>query len=226
MEDSHHVLSPTLSTISDPLQRTPLIDRGLSLRILHIPPPLLAGHLLLIRCLFTRTLWLIHILNLDLCLTFQAFQLGQPSRYLCGPNNAPAWSMTRNQRRNTRLKPYLPLLHQHPVDRKTRVTYRWMMTLTTPTRGNLIELLQSVLGTRSEKATTASAPPASIVTTSTLPTTPTVTLTPNPNETVPQPNLNDGRRGSMSIHSPGAVPFLKRYYLEHGLNQTIVNLRP
>ena len=146
MEDSHHVLFPTLSTISDPLQRTPLIDRGLSLRILHIPPPLLAGHLFLILCLFTRTLWLIHILNPDLCLTFQAFQLGQPSRYLCGPKKAPAWSMTRNPRRNTRLKPYLPLLHQHPVDRKTRVTYRWMMTLTTPTRGNLIELLQSVVG--------------------------------------------------------------------------------
>ena len=58
--------------------------------------------------------------------------------------------------------------------------------------------------TRSEKAATASAPPASILTTATIPNTPTVTLTPNPNETVTPPDLNDGRRGSMNIHSPGA----------------------
>ena len=43
--------------------------------------------------------------------------------------------------------------------------------------------------------------PASIVTTAT---TPTIILTPNPHEMAPPPDLNDGRRESMSIHSPGA----------------------
>ena len=113
MEDFLHVLSQILSSTSDPLQHTRPIVQVLLLQILHIPPLLLTGHLFLILRLFTRTLWLIHILNPDLCLTFPAFQLGQPSRYLFGPNNAPARSMIRNRRRNTRLRPHLPLLHQH-----------------------------------------------------------------------------------------------------------------
>ena len=145
MEDFHHVLSQTPSRISDPLQPTRLLARVLLQQILHILPLLLVGRLSPILCLSIRKQLLIHTLNPDLCLIFHVLQLGQPSRCPFGPNNELAWLMTRNQRRNTRLSPCWPPLHQHLADRKIRVTCRWMMTLMTPKQWNPIELPQSVL---------------------------------------------------------------------------------